>query len=185
MVNERKISEIISHCGNAGYQIRVRDIAYAFLLKHISDKTIAYKCVFGQPDSEKEVDSYHNSTEISYLRSYIDYNVEPKQEKKKGKKGKDDDLISFEENRAAMVDLLTKTQVAMDNGEIEPKDGLKILADLRVKLNDKFNVNEVVKDQLVIVEPKYNMICERFNCECYLPTKNDLIEMYNLKETEE
>lgn len=180
MITEKKILEIIEECKKKGYSIRVRDIAYVLLCNHFSDRSIAYRTV--NATEPTDMDKYHNSPEISYLREYLKYNVE---ETSSSKKEKTKEQISFEENRAAMQDLLKQTQEAMDNGEIEPKDGLKILADIRVKLNDKFNVNEVVKDQIVVVEPKYNMICERYNVECYLPTKEQLMQMYNLKPADE
>jgi hypothetical protein len=69
----------------------------------------------------------------------------------------------------------------LDDGKIDIKDALKIQADLRVKLNDKFSVKEDVKEQVVIVNRKYNSVC---SCgrELYIPTKEDLMEQYNLIE---
>ena len=71
------------------------------------------------------------------------------------------DDISFEENKAEILNLIKATKQAFENGEIEAKDALKIEADLRVKLNDKFSVTEDVKDQIVVVNQKYDAICGR------------------------
>lgn len=176
MLNEKNIKKIIETCKNAGYDIRIRDIAYCLLTETFEDKDIVYKIVFGI--NIEDTLSFDSSAPIQYLRSYMKYGVEKETKKKKTKK----DDVSFEENRAEMIKLLKQTQTAMDDGSIEMKDGLKIMADIRVKLNDKFNVNNEDKDKLVIVEKKFNHICERFNIECYLPTKEELMEIYGLVE---
>ena len=69
----------------------------------------------------------------------------------------------------------------MQNGEIEKKDGLKILTDISVKLNDKFSVNDTNNQRVVIVNKKFNAICD-CGREIYVPTKEDLMEKYNLIE---
>ena len=71
----------------------------------------------------------------------------------------------------------------MERHEIDIKDGLKILADLSVKLNDKFNVTSEEKDQMIVVNKKYNSICQ-CGRELYIPTKEDLMDKYNLVEKE-
>ena len=78
--------------------------------------------------------------------------------------------------------LLAKTQKALDDGLIEPKDGLKILADIRVKLNDKFKVQEQSKDRLIVVNTKYNNVCSHCGHEIFIPSKEQLMEEYNLVE---
>ena len=80
-----------------------------------------------------------------------------------------------------MIKLIKKTQDAMDEGLMEAKDGLKIIADIRVKLNDKFNVSDKSKSGIVIVESKYNSVC---SCgrEIYIPTREQLMARYNLIE---
>jgi hypothetical protein len=80
-----------------------------------------------------------------------------------------------------MIKLIKEAQDALERGEMEAKDALKIQADLRVKLNDKFAVKEESQEQLVIVQKKYNAIC---SCgrELYIPTKEDLMEQYDLIE---
>ena len=106
--------------------------------------------------------------------------------KKKKKKASSDDDISFEENKAEIVNLIKATKQAFENGEIEAKDALKIEADLRVKLNDKFSVTEDVKDQIVVVNQKYDAICSRCGCEVARRpiSKEEAMEMYDLVEKE-
>ena len=146
----------------------VRDIAYVVLCSVFDDNEVAYKTLFGEYDS---VDKYDNKDEIIELKKII-----------KTVTTKTHEDITFEENKAYMLKLKKDTENAMAIGEIDKKDGLKILADLSVKLNDKFSVNEEVKDQMVVVNTKYNAVCPYCQHETYIPTKEDLMKEYNLKE---
>jgi hypothetical protein len=76
------------------------------------------------------------------------------------------------------------TEDAIAKGEVDKKDGLKILADLSVKLNDRFSVQAEVKDQIVIVEQKYNDVCEYCQHEVArrTMTKEEAMKEYNLVE---
>ena len=80
-----------------------------------------------------------------------------------------------------MLKLKKDTEKAMNKGEIDKKDGLKILADLSVKLNDKFQVREERVEQVVHVFSKFNAICQ-CGREIYIPTKEDMMKKYNLVE---
>ena len=61
---------------------------------------------------------------------------------------------------------------------------MKIEADLRVKLNDKFGANEQVQDQIVVVQQKYDSICARCGTEIARRpiTKEEAMKMYDLIE---
>lgn len=168
MLSNEKIAEIIDKCKSKGLIVRVRDIAYVVLCSVFDDNEVAYKTLFGEYDS---VDKYDNKDEIIELKKII-----------KSVTAKTHEDITFEENKAYMLKLKKDTENAMAIGEIDKKDGLKILADLSVKLNDKFSVNEEVKDQMVVVNTKYNAVCPYCQHETYIPTKDDLMKEYNLKE---
>ena len=94
--------------------------------------------------------------------------------------------ISFEENKAYMLNLKRQTEEAMAAGEIDKKDGLKILSDISVKLNDRFSVKDENQDQIVIVNSKYDAVCSRCGAEVSRRpiTKDEAMEMYNLVEKE-
>ena len=178
MISNEKISAIISEANALGYQIRVRDISFILLSKHYDDIKVAYGAIFGSDFNDEVVEKYVKSREISYLKSYIESNFFTKKSKKKLSA---EDDITFDENKAEIIKLIKETQKALEEGKIKSADALKIQADLRVKLNDKFSVQDSSKDSLVVVNQKYNSIC---SCgrEIYIPTKEDLMEKYNLKE---
>ena len=96
----------------------------------------------------------------------------------------DDDSgeITFEENKKEMERLLAKTQQAMDDGLVDPKDALKIMADIRVKLNDKFKVESKKQDRMIVVERKFSFVCPHTRRECYQLDKEFAMKKWNLIE---
>lgn len=153
-----------------GFAISVRDISYIILCRNYEDDIVAYKSLFGD-GSETEILYYKQSAPIVELGKLMAENL--------GWNSKED--ITFEENKAYMLKLKADTERAMEAGDIEKKDGLKILTDISTKLNDKFGAKEEMKDQMVVVECKFNSVC---SCgrEIYIPTKEDLMKKYNLIE---
>jgi hypothetical protein len=96
----------------------------------------------------------------------------------------DDDTgeITFEENKKEMERLLAKTQKAMEDGLVDPKDALKIMADIRVKLNDKFKVESKNQYRQIIVEKKFDFVCPHTRHECYQLDKDFAMKKWNLIE---
>ena len=173
MVDNEQIKNIIKHFEDEdGANVRVRDIAYTLLSKMFADGKTAYLCLFGADGYEEYVaDEMRDKltqymTDAGYIRSF----------------STDDGTggISFEENRREMERLLAQTQQALDNGLIEAKDGLKIMADIRVKLTDKFKVESQKKDRMIVVEKKFSGICEYCHHEIYVPSEEELMEKYGL-----
>lgn len=189
MITNEQIRQAINECSKAGHFIGMRDISYVLLCKHYEDRATAYRILFGL-DADFNADyafTYDQTAAMNYLRDYVEFNLnEGTQSKKKKRRIAEDDDISFEENKAEIVNLIKATKQAFENGEIEAKDALKIEADLRVKLNDKFSVTEDVKDQIVVVNQKYDAICSRCGCEVARRpiSKEEAMEMYELVEKE-
>lgn len=182
MISNDQIKRLIEDCAKKGHIVNVRDISYVLLSMQYDDSLVAYKCIFGNDyDYNQE---YHNTYDITaaivYLKSIVEYSLLNNGKKKKTK-GED---ISFEENKEYMLKLKKDTEDAMEKGEIDKKDGLKILTDISVKLNDKFSVKEETQDQIVIVQAKYDSICSRCGAEVSRRpiSKEEAIEMYDLIE---
>lgn len=183
-INIEDFNKILADAKKMGYNLRMSDIFYTFGLQRFDSSKIVYSVLFGKGSSQDDVDYYDESNKIKFLKKYINANYppddvgQPKRGKPK-KAGESHEDITFEENKAYMLKLKKETEEAIKKGEIEKKDGLKILADLSVKLNDKFAVSEKQDEQRIIVYKKYNDICA-CGREIYRPTKNDIIE--ELKE---
>lgn len=159
MISNENIDEIMAAAEGNGYAITGDDIANAVLARFYEDRTRI----------RDDAEAYFATEVMKWLEKHLSDVVF------------NDAEITFEDNRKAMLGLIEKTKRDLAAGRIEAKDALKIETDLRVKLNDKFKVQEDTKDKVVIVEPKYNMVC-RHGYECYLPTKDDLMKMYDLVE---
>ena len=186
MISTEQVKQAIEDCKKAGHEIGIRDIAYVFLSKNFDDIRMPYRCLFGldvdyNPDY---AETYDKTGTMQYLKGYVDMNFSDGIKKKK-KKDADDEDISFEENKAYMLKLKKDIEKAIEDGEMEKKDGYKALADISVKLNDKFQVQGEVKEQMVIVNAKFNAICGSCGREIYIPTKEDLMEKYDLVERTE
>lgn len=186
MISTEQVKQAIEDCKKAGQEIGIRDIAYVFLSKNFDDIRMPYRCLFGldvdyNPDY---AETYDNTSTMQYLKGYVDMNFSDGTKKKKRTPAEDED-ISFEENKAYMLKLKKDIEKAIEDGEMEKKDGYKALADISVKLNDKFQVQGEVKEQLIVVNTKFNAICGSCGREIYIPTKEDLMEKYNLVEKTE
>ena len=183
MISNEQVKRAIDDCARANHTVSVRDISYVLLSMQFDDSLVAYKCIFGN-DYDYNQDyhaTYDQTSTMTYLKSYVEFTL-----LNDGKKKKKTEDISFEENKAYMLGLKKQTEEAMAAGEIDKKDGLKILADLSVKLNDKFNVSDSSQEQYVHVFAKYDSVCSRCGAEISRRpiSKEEAIEMYNLVEKE-
>lgn len=189
MITNEQIRQTITDCTKAGHAIGMRDVSYVLLCKHYEDRSTAYRILFGL-DADYNPDyasTYDQTGDMNYLRDYIELNLSDEtQKKKKRRRTIEEDDISFEENKAEIIRLIKQTQEELAAGNIEAKDALKIQADLRVKLNDKFSVTEDNREQVVIVNQKYDSICSRCGVEIARRpiTKEEAMEMYDLVEKE-
>ena len=173
-----KVGEILTNASSQGANLKVRDIAYVLLRRYFDDRSYAWRVCFTDADyDEKTIDAYEEGIGYQFLREVL------AEVRDRGGLLYDED-ITFEENKAYMLKLKRDTEMAMEAGEIEKKDGLKILSDISTKLNDRFQVQAQVKDQMVIVEQKYNDICPRCQTEISrrTMTKEEAMREYNLME---
>ena len=173
-MDNEQIKKTIEHFKESGETIRVRDIAYTLLSKMFADSKTAYQCLFGSEGYDEYADDEMRSkleqylSDAGYIRSV----------------STDDDSgeITFEENKKEMERLLAKTQKEMEKGTIETKDALKIMADIRVKLNDKFKVESRKQDRMIVVERKFDFVCPHTRHECYQLDKDFAMKKWNLIE---
>ena len=173
-----KVGEILTNASSQGANLKVRDIAYVLLRRYFDDRSYAWRVCFTDADyDEKTIDAYEEGTGYQFLKEVL------MEVRDRGGLLYDED-ITFEENKAYMLKLKRDTEIAMEAGDLEKKDGLKILSDLSVKLNDRFQVQAQVKDQMVVVNAKYTDVCEYCGRETAPRpmTKEEAMETYNLKE---
>jgi hypothetical protein len=188
-----KIENIIDEAKKYGHDVSIRDVAYSLLRAVLDNDLMCYTVVFGAPQKDNDIECYERMDKVKYLIKRFDKALTPKEKEKSGeeiiaalnkaKSAKNTDLgedITFEENKAAMIELIQRTEDALANGTIDTDKGLKIIADLRVKLNDKFKVEDKTNEQYIIVQPKFNTICDQTHRECWLQTRDFAMEHWHL-----
>lgn len=164
MISYNDIKDIINSLKTEGIEARVRDVAYLVMCDAFVDKGLAAKVAYQEDDkpSNKVL-----STLAEKLKPFGIGAVT---------------TISKDENREELLKLLQRVQDAEREGTIDPKDAIKIEADIRVKLNDKFNIEEEEGQKRIIVVPqKHDIICKFTNRECSaMPSKEACMKYYNL-----
>lgn len=180
MITNEILNDIVSECRSSGYDVKVRDICYSLLRRYFDDSETVYRCLFDPHgiESTQLMESYDKSSKIAFIDSKLKKFVY----KPKGKK--EEPEITFDENLRDMLSLREETKKRMEAGDISFKDGATILKDISIKLNDKFDVKEEVKDQIVVVESKYDAVCPYCSHEVSSRpmSKIEAMEMYNLIE---
>lgn len=175
-MDNEQIKKTIEHFKEQGDNVRVRDIAFVLLSKMFADAKTAYQCLFGT----EGYDEYAEEPLRDALRDYLTAEGYIRTVSTDDSGG-----LTFEENKREMEMLLKKTQDAMDDGLVDPKDGLKLIADIRVKLNDKFKVERQQKERQIIVEKRFDFVCEHTRRECYQLDKEEAMRRWNLTENKQ
>lgn len=184
MIGIKDIEKTIKDMGALGHDVSVRDISYVLLSKEYDSDSIAYKSIFGKDSDKDIIDGYAKSKKIVFLNNYIKANFKKEKEPKKKKSSADGNLedITFEENKSALIDMIQRIPSLIASEKLSEKDAFKLEMEARTKLNDKFDVEKEQGQQYVIVEKKFNFICPHLHKECYVYTKEDLMEKYGLIE---
>ena len=176
MINKERIDKIKAEFFGNGIEVSTTDIGFAVLSIVMGDD-LAYEAIFGGA----VMGDYAKSERITKLKEKVtDYIGSSSIVVGGGAKAD----ITFEENKAYMIELKRRTEQAMQDGDIDTKDGLTILKDLSVKLNDKFNVADKTINQVVVVNQKYSSVCEYCHHEIapYPISKEKAMRMYGLVE---
>ena len=180
------INRIIDECKSQGYDFIMSDLMYVILCPQFKDKTVIYYTLFGKGASESQISDYDESSKMKFLKKYVNQNI---LKKRISSKSIDEDEIlediSFDENKAYMLNLKKKTEEGIQNGSIKQDKGIEILTKLSIALNDKFSVSEKQDEQRVQVQIKYNNICEWTRKECFLQTKEYAMQNWGLVDMEE
>lgn len=168
MISEKDMREIINSLKTEGISVGLRDVAYLVMCDSFVEKSLAEKVAFQ--------DDYRPSTKSLAALA----------EKLKPFGIGAVTTISKDENREELLKLLQRVQEGERDGTIDPKDAIKIEADIRVKLNDKFNIEEEEGQRRIIVVPqKHDIICKWTSRECSaMPSKEACMKYYNLIDAE-
>ena len=179
MISKEEIQECIAYCSEQGYFIDEYDIAFLLVNREFRDIYMSYELTKSKGMPSDYVDSYSSSDKIVCLRQYMNDHWAKRKETVINTETIEG-AITFEENRDALIRYLGEIQKLMDEKKIEPKDGMKMMTDIRLKLNDKFNIKEAQVEQRIIVQPKFNYVCQYTHKECWLMTEEWTKKQYHL-----
>lgn len=179
MITKEQIKECISFCEEQGYFIEESDIAYLLINREFKDRYKAYELTKSKDMQDEYVDNYDSSDKMSCLRKYMNEHWAKRKEQTIDTEFIEG-AITFEENRDALIKYLNDIQGLMKEKKIDPKDGLKMMTDIRLKLNDKFNIKEAQVEQRIIVQPKFSHICDYTRKECWLQSREFAMKHWHL-----
>ena len=166
MISYNDIKDIINSLKTEG---RVRDVAYLVMCDSFVDKALAAKVAYQEDDkpSNKVLSMLAEKLKPFGIGAAI--------------------TISKDENREALLkEILEMKQIADDSKASGDSDTFikasKVVLDARVKLNDKFNIEEEEGQRRIIVVPqKHDIICKWTSRECSaMPSKEACMKYYNL-----
>lgn len=173
MINYNDIKDIIKSLKTEGIEVRVRDVAYLVLCDSFADKDIAEKVAYQE-------DGKPSRKTLSILA-----------EKLKPFGIGASATISKDENREALLnEIADMKKIADEAKEANDKDTFikasKVVLDARVKLNDKFNIEEAEGQKRIIIVPqKHDIICKWTQRECSsMPSKEACMKYYKLIDAE-
>ena len=188
-----EIKDIIKESRLAGHDVKMKDVAYIIVRTVIDDRAVAYRSVFDAAENEDSVKRYEMEPGIKFLKNRLKKYISPKAQRSaapatKAQDTSDKDInskykdITFEENKEAMLELIDEIQEGMRNKEIDVAVGLKMQTDIRTKLQDKFEVSNKKDEHRIVVNTKFNHICEWTRKECFLQTKEYAMKQWGLIE---
>ena len=179
MITKEQIKECIAFCSEHGYFIDESDIAFLLVNREFRDIYMSYELTKSKGMPSDYVDSYSSSEKILCLRQYMNEHWAKRKEQTIDTEFIEG-AITFEENRDALIKYLNDIQGLMNEKKIEPKDGMKMMTDIRLKLNDKFNIKEAQVEQRIIVQPKFSHICDYTHKECWLQSREFAMKHWHL-----
>lgn len=185
-----EVDKIMDDLTKKGYRPIRLDLAFGLLRDIVGIEAAGY-LLYRAP--LKHPKDYASSGKSMYIKKMfremgLGYEARPKAAKKDtGENTTKNDLsgdITREQNKAGLLSLIDKAMEAAKNGEIDLKDALSMEKDIRVKLQDKFDMEKSEDERRIIVVPqKHDIVCPHSHRECtYMPTKEACMEFYNLKE---
>jgi uncharacterized protein YyaL (SSP411 family) len=176
MITQSNLREIVAEMKARGYDVAASDICYYLLCELIEDERTVYKALYGErPEEPYEVYTISNKTQE--LKNYLDGKFQFE--------GKPDagsvDELSFDDLKQGLVEdmnaLLELRDSVDDEGRpvLDPKEMASVvrqIADIRVKLTEKFGTTEKSEEQRVVVLQKYDSICPYCGREIALGRKS-------------
>lgn len=167
-LSTNQVKGIISDLREQGYNVGVRDIAYVFLCRHFEDHRLVHRALFPDTDDTVDADLYDVSDSLTAIKETLDMNYADEHAPQAESDKEKDEAISFDELKQGLVDDMKSLEELRDmkteDGKpaLEPKEMATVvgrIADLRVKLTEKYGATQKEDNHRVVVVSKYSKIC--------------------------
>lgn len=169
MLDKDAVRRIIAGMQDNGYKACLRDIAYVLLCMHIGDRQLAYLAAFGENMDSGKVADYSEADRMYTLSKLIReeigkaYEVKQNPDDRKDEDGKPDGM-SYDEVKAGLEDDLRRLIAIRDNmkDDADPREAATIagrIADIRMKLVERFGTQSKSEEGRIVVLQKFNDIC--------------------------
>lgn len=172
MISYNDIKDLIGSLKTEGIEARVRDVAYLVMCDSL-DRSLAAKVAY--QDDEKP-----SGKTLSALADRL----KPFGIGAATTISKDENREQLLKEIAEMKDIADRAKATNDSDTYIKAS--KVVLDARVKLNDKFNIEEEQGQRRIIVVPqKHDIICKWTQRECSaMPSKEACMKYYNLIDGE-
>ena len=161
-LTSQQVKDLIVGMRSRGLEVGLRDVSFAVLSNVFGDEALAYRAAFGDaPEMTQE--QYLAQPKVTEVKTAILEAIPGQAEAQK-----DGSLISFDDLKEGLINDMRSLEALRDakdeNGvpRLDAKELAQVvgrIADIRVKLTEKFNTTERVIEQRVVVEQKLDSVC--------------------------
>lgn len=179
MLSKENIQDALTSARGTFPDTYEKDIAFLVLCDGLADKSLAHRCIYEHNHKPDEVADFLASPKMRNLADVL---------KPFGVGSKDNLTVTSEENMNAMAKMLKQIDSLQENSSVPDPDLIKLAADIRFKMQAKFDLQQDANEQkhIIIVPQKHDLICKYTQRECSaMPSKEACMEYWNLKESEE
>lgn len=166
LLNIDQVKGLLSELKEGRYDVGLRDLSYVILCRSFADHQLAFRALFhDQPDLPFEL--YDRSDKVNAITSFLEDNYPDDAPVASQPAGKEE-AISFDDLKQGLIDDMKSLEALRDmkdeegNPTLEPKEMATVvgrIADIRVKLTDKYGATQKEDNHRVVVISKYSSVC--------------------------
>ena len=175
VLTAQQVKDMIVGMRSRGLDVGLRDVSFAILSNVFGDEALAYRSTFGD-SPDVPLGQYLEQPKVTEVKAAIlGAMPETPVDQENGT------IISFDDLKAGLISDMRSLEALRDdkdeNGvpKLEAKELAQVvgrIADIRVKLTEKFNTTERVVEQRVVVNQKYSSVCSFCGREIAPPPLN-------------
>lgn len=193
MITTNDITEILDACKSHDYRPSKQDIAF-WIMEGIIGTEAAGFLLWKGPLSDPS--KYRNSSKSKLIRKMLNAKgifdnitsdrgektiagINEVKEKISGV-----DAVTADTNKKALIQQISDIERLIKTGDFDREKGYALIAQIRFRLQDKFELERSEDERRIIVVPhKFDMVCPHTNRECtFRPSKAECIKQYGLVE---